>query len=229
MIIRDPVARSGQQEPSDDRELDDEEPEDTQLYEKLGELTRFIDKTIKTISQFSAPMSATTGTPIHIASQVVEQLPDATAYLKDLRKLTEDGTHKIMQLVEEIEENRKRADMQLDALVNGLASSDAATVASKIMTIRATLAADNKPLMDIITALSFQDLVAQSVNKLVTIIEEVEHKLLELVVVFGPYTKGAGQAEASKASDMLKQLSATKNTSMKQDLADEILKQYGFN
>ncbi len=218
MIIRDPVARSGQQEPSDDRELDDEEPEDTQLYEKLGELTRFIDKTIKTISQFSAPMSATT-----------EQLPDATAYLKDLRKLTEDGTHKIMQLVEEIEENRKRADMQLDALVNGLASSDAATVASKIMTIRATLAADNKPLMDIITALSFQDLVAQSVNKLVTIIEEVEHKLLELVVVFGPYTKGAGQAEASKASDMLKQLSATKNTSMKQDLADEILKQYGFN
>ena len=218
MIIRDPVARSGQQEPSDDRELDDEEPEDTQLYEKLGELTRFIDKTIKTISQFSAPMSATT-----------EQLPDATAYLKDLRKLTEDGTHKIMQLVEEIEENRKRADMQLDALVNGLASSDAATVASKIVTIRATLAADNKPLMDIITALSFQDLVAQSVNKLVTIIEEVEHKLLELVVVFGPYTKGAGKAEASKASDMLKQLSATKNTSMKQDLADEILKQYGFN
>jgi chemotaxis protein CheZ len=218
MIIRDPVARAGQQEPSGDRELDDEEPEDTQLYEKLGELTRFIDKTIKTISQFSAPMSATT-----------EQLPDATAYLKDLRKLTEDGTHKIMQLVEEIEENRKRADMQLDALVNGLASSDAATVASKIVTIRATLAADNKPLMDIITALSFQDLVAQSVNKLVTIIDEVEHKLLELVVVFGPYTKGAGKAEASKASDMLKQLSATKNTSMKQDLADEILKQYGFN
>ncbi len=218
MIIRDPVARSGQQEPSGHRELDDEEPEDTHLYEKLGELTRFIDKTIKTISQFSTPMSATT-----------EQLPDATAYLKDLRKLTEDGTHRIMQLVEEIEENRKRADMQLDALVNGLASSDAATVASKIMTIRATLAADNKPLMDIITALSFQDLVAQSVNKLVTIINEIEHKLLELVVVFGPYTKGAGKAEASKASDMLKQLSATKNTSMKQDLADEILKQYGFN
>lgn len=218
MIIRDPVARSGQQEPSGHRELDDEEPEDTHLYEKLGELTRFIDKTIKTISQFSTPMSATT-----------EQLPDATAYLEDLRKLTEDSTHRIMQLVEEIEENRKRADMQLDALMNGLASSDAATVASKIMTIRATLAADNKPLMDIITALSFQDLVAQSVNKLVTIIEEVEHKLLELVVVFGPYTKGAGKAEASKASDMLKQLSATKNTSMKQDLADEILKQYGFN
>jgi chemotaxis protein CheZ len=218
MITRDSAARPGQPEPSDRSDLDEEESGDTQLFEKIGELTRFIDTTIKTISQFSAPMSATT-----------EQLPDATAHLKDLRKLTEDGTHKIMELVEAIEENRKRADVQFDALVNGLASSDAATVASKIVAIRATLAADNKPLMDIITALSFQDLVAQSVNKLVTIIDEVEHKLLELVVVFGPYTKGAGKAEAGKASDMLKQLSATKNTSMQQDLADEILKQYGFN
>ena len=218
MITRDSAARSGQSEPSDHSDLDEEESGDTQLFEKIGELTRFIDTTIKTISQFSAPMSATT-----------EQLPDATAHLKDLRKLTEDGTHKIMELVEAIEENRKRADMQFDALLNGLASSDAATVKSKIVAIRATLAADNKPLMDIITALSFQDLVAQSVNKLVTIIDEVEHKLLELVVVFGPYTKGAGKAEAGKASDMLKQLSATKNTSMQQDLADEILKQYGFN
>lgn len=218
MITRDSAARSGQPEPSDRSDLNEEEAGDTQLFEKIGELTRFIDTTIKTISQFSAPMSATT-----------EQLPDATAYLKDLRKLTEDGTHKIMELVEAIEENRKRADRQFDALVNGLASSDAATVASKIAAIRTTLAADNKSLMDIITALSFQDLVAQSVNKLVTIIDEVEHKLLELVVVFGPYTKGAGKAESGKASDMLKQLSATKNTSMQQDLADEILKQYGFN
>lgn len=218
MITRDAAGRSGPEESSSDRELDVEDSGDTQLFEKIGELTRFIDTTIKTISQFSAPMSATT-----------EQLPDATAHLKDLRKLTEDGTHKIMELVEAIEENRKRADRQFDALVNGLASSDPATVMSKVVAIRATLAADNKLLMDIITALSFQDLVAQSVNKLVTIIDEVEHKLLELVVVFGPYTKGAGKAEAGKASDMLKQLSATKNTSMQQDLADEILKQYGFN
>ena len=29
--------------------------------------------------------------------------------------------------------------------------------------------------------------------------------------------------------EMLKQLEATKNTSMDQDLADEILKQFGFN
>ena len=196
-----------------DADIDAENP-DTALYEKLGELTRFIDKTIKTISQFSAPMSATT-----------EQLPDATTHLRDLRKLTEEGTHKVMQLVETIEDNRKRVYAQLDALERNLTGDEAAAVKA----IRNGMTKDDKPLIDIITALSFQDLVAQRVNKLVTIVEEVEHKLLELVVVFGPYTKGAGKEEASKASEMLKQLEASKNTSINQDVADEILKQFGFN
>lgn len=194
-------------------DIDSENP-DTALYEKLGELTRFIDKTIKTISQFSAPMSATT-----------EQLPDATTHLRDLRKLTEEGTHKVMQLVEGVEDNRKRVFAQLDALGRHLTGEQAAAVEA----IRAGLKKDDKPLIDIITALSFQDLVAQRVNKLVTIVEEVEHKLLELVVVFGPYTKGAGKVEGGKATEMLKQLEASKSTSMNQDVADEILKQFGFN
>ena len=94
---------------------------------------------------------------------------------------------------------------------------------------RGTIRGDDKRLLDIMTALSFQDLVAQSVNKLVTILQEVEHKLLQLVVVFGPYQKQAAKQEQDKASQMLKQLEATKNTSMDQDLADEILKQFGFN
>jgi chemotaxis protein CheZ len=98
-----------------------------------------------------------------------------------------------------------------------------------MQTVGQKLGQDDKRLLDIMTALSFQDLVAQSVNKLVTILDEVEHKLLQLVVVFGPYQKQAAKKNQDKASEMLKQLEATKNTSMNQDLADEILKQFGFN
>lgn len=211
------ISRANVKARTSSNSLDDDidaENAETALYEKLGELTRFIDKTIKTISQFSAPMSATT-----------QQLPDATTHLRDLRKLTEEGTHKVMQLVETVEDNRKHIFEQMDVLALHLTGEEAAALAS----IRAGLKKDDKPLIDIITALSFQDLVAQRVNKLVTIVEEVEHKLLELVVVFGPYTKGPGKDETSKASEMLKQLEASKNTSINQDVADEILKQFGFN
>lgn len=213
MIIRDQVKLGNM-----DKEEDEPGSSDTQLYDKLGELTRFIDKTIKTISQFADPMSATS-----------EQLPAATTHLRDLRKLTEDSTHKVMQLVETIEANRKQVNIQFDALINGLASSSPDVTAAKLAALRKTLEKDSPALVDIITAMSFQDLVAQRVNKLVTIMDEVQHKLLELVVIFGPFTKGAGKSEASKASEMLKQLEASKNTSINQDVADEILKQFGFN
>lgn len=216
MISRTHVDSSSTSESASD-EMDAENA-DTALYEKLGELTRFIDKTIKTISQFSAPMSATT-----------EQLPDATTHLLDVRKLTEEGTHTVMRLVEAIQDNHVRLTQTLTYLTVHLPASVDKDLLSRLEQGLQNLAEDDTRLTGIITALSFQDLVAQRVNKLVTIIEEVEHKLLELVVVFGPYTKGAGKEEAGKAAEMLKQLEASKNTSMNQDVADEILKQFGFN
>ena len=44
---------------------------------------------------------------------------------------------------------------------------------------------DESRLLDISVALSFQDLAAQRVQKLVAILEDVQHKLRKLVVVFG--------------------------------------------
>lgn len=197
----------------------DSAPIDTQIYDQLGELARFIDTTLKTLTQFKDPMSATT-----------EQLPEAVTHLRDLKRLTEEGTHKVMQMVETIQDNHQRLAEQLNEAGKAIAATPGLEkAATTIATLKTGLEADDKSLVDIITALSFQDLVAQRVNKLVTIVDEVEHKLLELVVVFGPYTKGAGAAEASKATAMLKQLEASKSTAMNQNLADEILKQFGFN
>lgn len=193
-------------------------PIDTQIYDQLGELARFIDTTLKTLTQFKDPMSAT-----------AEQLPEAVTHLRDLKRLTEEGTHKVMQQVEAIQDNHQTLSMTLVDLTASLPSPLDQTMIGRLEQCLHNLAADDKHLTEIITALSFQDLVAQRVNNLITIVDEVEHKLLELVVVFGPYTKGAGKAEAGKASEMLKQLEASKNTSMDQDLADEILKQFGFN
>ena len=189
-----------------------------QLYEELGELARFIDTTMRTLSQFSAPVSSTT-----------EQLPQALTHLTDLKLLTEQGTHEVMKQVEAIQDSRGRMTDRLSALTH-LLQSHSAPAAQQLRDVMAALGADDKRLMDIMTALSFQDLVAQRVNKLATIIDEVQHKLLQLVVVFGPYQKqAAAQQGQTKATHMLKQLEAAKTTAMDQDLADEILKEFGFN
>ncbi|MBX9694381.1 MAG: protein phosphatase CheZ, partial [Cyanobacteria bacterium] len=90
------------------------------------------------------------------------------------------------------------------------------------------LAHDDKCLTEIMTALSFQDLVAQRVKKLVTILDDVRDKLVELVVVFGIPHDADVIAATGKTGEMLKQLEESKRTSMKQNVADDILAQYGF-
>ena len=206
------------QVPVNDDEQTGKSP-DTKLYEELGELARFIDTTMKTLSEFSTPVSTST-----------EQLPQALSHLTNLKTMTEQGTHRVMLEVEAIQDNHlKLSGMIKDLTLAMQKAQTAPALLQQVQAIGTAINADDKRLLDIMTALSFQDLVAQSVNKLVTILQEVKHKLLQLVVVFGPYQKQAAKKEQDKASEMLKQLEATKNTSMDQDLADEILKQFGFN
>ncbi|MBA5868748.1 MAG: hypothetical protein GDA68_01900 [Nitrospira sp. CR2.1] len=202
----------------DEDDQEDKAP-DTKLYEELGELARFIDTTMKTLSEFSVPVNAST-----------QQLPQAQSHLLNLKAQTEQGTHRVMLEVEAIQDNHAQISKMLKDMMQTLQQAKASpTLIQQMAALGQMLGQDDKRLLDIMTALSFQDLVAQSVNKLVTILDEVEHKLLQLVVVFGPYQKQTAKPDQSKASQMLKQLEATKNTSMDQDLADEILKQFGFN
>jgi chemotaxis protein CheZ len=133
--------------------------------------------------------------------------------------------------VEAIQDSRGKMKDTLSAMAQALQPRSApASAAQQLRDVMMALDADDKRLIDIMTALSFQDLVAQRVNKLAAIIDEVEHKLLQLVVVFGPYQKQAtAQKDQGKATHMLKQLEAAKSTAIDQDLADEILKEFGFN
>ena len=168
---------AAQSQPATDDPEQEEKAPDTKLYEELGELARFIDTTMKTLSEFSTPVSTST-----------EQLPQALSHLTNLKTMTEQGTHRVMLEVEAIQDNHLKLSGMIKELTLALQKTQAApALLQQMQAINDTIGADDKRLLDIMTALSFQDLVAQSVNKLVTILDEVEHKLLQLVVVFGPY------------------------------------------
>lgn len=188
-----------------------------QLYEELGELARFVEKAMRTISEISAPIvSGSAG------------LPMASSHLVDLNKMTEEGTLEVMRLTEMIQDNRGRVVKELAAIAETLKAVDCTTLSMRIQSIAAGLAQDDKCLTEIMTALSFQDLVAQRVKKLVAILDDVRDKLVELVVVFGIRQDGDGIGATGKTGELLKQLEESKTTSMKQSVADDILAQFGF-
>jgi chemotaxis protein CheZ len=187
------------------------------LYDELGELARYLESAMRKMAEVGAPMVANSA-----------QLPQATVHLLDLNKMTEEGTLEVMRLTEIIQENHARAVKELAAVISTLKAVDCTTLAARLEKTAQELAQDDKHLMDIMTALSFQDLVAQRVKKLVTIVEDVQCKLVELVVVFGLKQEGAASQTQGKAGEMLRQLEASKSTAIKQDLADELLSEFGF-
>jgi chemotaxis protein CheZ len=187
------------------------------LYSELGELARYLESAMRKMAEVGAPMAADSA-----------QLPQATAHLLDLNKMTEDGTMEVMRLTEILQDNHARASKELAGVASTLEAVDCRTLAARLGKTAQELAQNDKHLMDIMTALSFQDLVAQRVKKLVTIVEDVQCKLVELVVVFGLKQEGAAPETQGKAGEMLRQLEASKSTAIKQELADELLSEFGF-
>jgi chemotaxis protein CheZ len=152
------------------------------------------------------------------------QLPAAASHLTDLSKMTEDGTLEVMRLTEMIQENHERIANDISEIIGILRGTDFASLAERLQNVSIVLAKNGGCLTEIMTALSFQDLVAQRVKKLVAILDEVQGKLMELVVVFGLQEN----SEAGTAGVLLQQLEDSKTTAMKQKVADDILAQFGF-
>jgi len=201
-----------------DRNIDTDEvetrDEDSSINNELAELSKYVEMITGTIRDMEAPVATTS-----------DQLPQATAHLNDLAKMTEEGTHRVLALTEAIEINRTAVFSVLTQLQGSLTGGQAADV-GKVVEL---LQADERRLMDIHVALSFQDLVAQRVAKLVTILNEVQHKLLKLVVIFGIKKKKDGTVgnDGGRGSEMLRQLEASKTTALEQNLVDDILSEFG--
>jgi chemotaxis protein CheZ len=156
-----------------------------------------------------------------------EQLPQATSHLNDLARMTEEGTHQVLSLTEELERNRGMVQQRLEQLRANVAGR----AVKKIDAILEMVKGDEGHLLNIHVALSFQDLVAQRVAKLVVILNEIQHKLLKLVVIFGIQQKkdGNGLKGEGRGYEMLCQLEKSKTTALQQDLVDTIMSEFGFS
>lgn len=201
-----------------DRDIETDEidtpEEDSSLNNELAELTKYVEVITSTIRDMESPVTTTS-----------DQLPQATAHLNDLARMTEEGTHRVLTLTEAIETNRGAMHKALEALQTKLGSEHSTDVGSLVKMVKA----DERRLMDIHVALSFQDLVAQRVAKLVTILNEVQHKLLKLVVIFGIKKKkdGTTAKDGGRGDEILRQLEASQTTALQQDLVDDILSEFG--
>ncbi len=191
---------------------------DRELCEELADLARYIEGTMNSVNSMQQPLES-----------VSSSLPQATEHLLDLRRLSEEATHKVMTETEALQETHAKISALLARARTAASDASASDAAATVTEIQRLIGDSDRRLTEIFHALSFQDLLAQRINKLMTVLREVEHKLLKLLVVFGAKHNGVVAPDVGKTDEMLKWLEQSKTTALKQDLVDDVLSQLGFN
>lgn len=187
------------------------------LCAELSGLARYLDRALRALNRIEAPVQASSA-----------QLPLAAAHLNDIASLTEAGTHRVMELVEAMQADHARLLADLAGMLSdderaGWAPPESRRLDAFMQAIRH----DDERLLEIMTTLSFQDLVGQRIKKLVTILNDVQHRLLELLVMFGTHPDAVDPYANGQAGALLAQLEASRSTALNQELVDQILEQFG--
>ncbi len=192
------------------------------LYSSLGQLARFVNDAMREHQTIEGRLASTT-----------EQLPEAAEQLLDINKGMEEGTHKVMGLAEDLLDRQDELEKLLNALTAERLGEAASLIPDAVDPARACVEKNKEIIMELLTSLSFQDLMGQRLKKIFTVFREVESRLLELVVEFGgsgATTTVEDSAAGKKSKDViLKELEWSKRSdTVDQELADDILAQFGF-
>jgi chemotaxis protein CheZ len=182
--------------------------DDEELVTNLDRVAKNIDTALKRLRESTEPMNASAA-----------QLPLAKQYLADLKRMTEEGAHVVMEVTEALQEAQGRMSEAL-ANINGERSTQA---------LHDIFMENETRFIQIYTALSFQDLVAQRIAALCGILDDVEQKLVTVITLFGVEASDAVSGmDKSQAGVMLKRLESARSA-LSQLVVDDMLDQYKYS
>lgn len=154
---------------------------DPELYGELGELALFINTARKELSALTPGM-------LH-----EEHIPDASDQLDEIVKTTEKATHKIVDSCEQLQGITLRLRDRIEMIDPPLDPDVSASMEDALLE-------SDTHITNIYEACNFQDLTGQRIQKIVTVLREIERQVFRMVVVFGLRDKGEALSEEDKSS-----------------------------
>ncbi len=204
---------------------------ESSLYQELGMLTREIHDTIRSF-----------GNDDRIAALANEEIPDARERLNYIVTKTEDAAHRTLNAAEETVElmngiSDKVSDFQQrwKKLRNRELSKQKFVELNDDLghffeTFSSESKAINGKMTDIMLAQDYQDITGQMIKKTVTMVQEIEEKLVRLVAISGnPNRKVVKEKESDDITHGPQLPSASSDDVAKdQGDVDELLASLGF-
>ncbi len=196
------------------------------LFQEIGKLTRELHETLNRFAHDEA-----------LEKLMQESLPDAKKRLDYVVKMTEDSAHKTISIIEQCmevangqeERTRRFRESVGDAAVGGIeAHLDGVIDSSKQM---------HSALIEVLMAQSYQDLTGQVLQRIITLVQDVETSLVAMIRTCGLNNDDAPKQENGRrvekdnrgyGPDVPGVTTNSKETVSSQDEVDDLLSNLGF-
>jgi len=182
------------------------------LYGEIGELAKYLTEMMKKMGSVELSMG-----------QTADDIPKTADQLDEIIRLTEEGTHRVMGHAEDVMGNQTLLMKEINSLKGGKTLE-----ADKIDAMEKLVKDNQSKMMDLFTSLEFQDIAGQRLQKVASLMKEIQSRILKLVVAFGLDSKQSNGSK-DKQKVLLKELDElTSAERLDQNLIDDVLAEFGF-
>ncbi|HEY3347272.1 MAG TPA: protein phosphatase CheZ, partial [Nitrospirota bacterium] len=119
---------------------------------------------------------------VHVqAKYTAEQIPQASLELSGINDVTLDATNRVLELTERVQDREVAIVKVIAALKEDMPVGGSELIAE----LEKNLAGNKEDLMSIIATMSFQDMTGQKIRKIIKVVDEVQTRLLEILLSVG--------------------------------------------
>ena len=186
------------------------------LTGEFARIAKHIDQTRKELAKV---------TP-EIMDEVRDYIPNACEELSRVTTDTEKATHEILEktetIMDAVVQTREQYGLLKELFIKHADSAGEEGV-RHLEQLEEERQKQELILTEILTTLSFQDLAGQKIKKIISMIETVESKILDLLNIFGITKEKIEVMEHSPNRE--RTLNSFSQQPLKQDLVDDLLKE----
>lgn len=191
---------------------------------EIGRLAHYINSTMRNLQQLDPEVGSSS-----------RSLPKMSGQLSEVVKTTEQASMRVLNEIDLMVEEQMAAEKDLQRLA-ALLESDTQSSPQRDATlqmlaeIRQRHSRTQGRALEIMSAMEFQDITAQRIQKSIALIGEVENRLLRLLVMFNlpPSGKDVNEVEG-KWKTLGEFAAASASGEMDQGMVDRLLAELGQN
>lgn len=189
---------------------------------EIGRLAHYINQTMQNLQQLDPTVGGSS-----------RSLPQMSGQLSEVVKTTEQASMRVLNEIDQMVEEQMAVEEGLRRLSTLLEAEQAhdpqlgATV-QMLEDLRVRHSRAQGRALEIMSAMEFQDITAQRIQKSIALITEVENRLLRLLVLFNIPPHGKDENEVDGKWKALGEFAAASASGeMDQEMVDRLLAEFG--